>query len=133
MGRWKKGFGLGILSVNLLLAFWAPRVSGQTWVADRCSHELLYPAVVTPSGGTALAISGTRLLVVDQGRVRIFNLNGTQLGTTIPTTGMVAIVVINSRIVVADDGRIRLFDLNGNQLGTSIQMRHDSRSPCREE
>jgi len=85
------------------------------------------PEIVTISEGAVLVASGTRLLVIDDDRVRIFNLNGSQLGTSIRTRGKVAIGVVDNRIVIADDGRVRIFNLNGSQLGTSIQTIGSSR------
>jgi len=119
MGRFMRRFCLWLLVVvSTAFSFPGSSAAGR-FVVPR--HPFYCPEIVTISEGAILVASGTRLLVIDDDRVRIFNLNGYQLGTSIRTRGRVAIGVVDSRIVIADDGRVRIFDVNGGQLGTSIQ------------
>ncbi len=118
-------FGLWLLVViGTAFSFPGSSAAGRFIVPG---YPFYCPEIVTISEGAVLVASGTRLLVIDDGRVRIFNLNGYQLGTSIRTRGRAAIGVVDNRIVISDDGRVRIFNLNGGQVGTSIETIGGSR------
>lgn len=85
--------------------------------------------VVVVSKGVALLPSVMRLLVIEEGRIRLFNFNGQQQGIAIPTRGEVTVAVSASRIIVTDEGRVRIFDPNGTQQGLTIPIRNAPVAP----
>lgn len=85
MGRLMQKSRLWLLMViGAALSFPGASAAGRFVVPK---YPFYCPEIVTISEGAVLVASGTRLLVIDDGRVRIFNLNGSQLGTSIQTIG----------------------------------------------
>lgn len=124
MGRRTKGWGLkGLLLGALFAALSKPTAWGLD--APGGSHF----DIVVVSKGVALVPSIMRLLVIEEGRIRLFNLNGQQQGIAIPTRGEVTVAVSASRIIVADEGRVRIFDPNGTQQGLAISIRNAPATP----
>ena len=79
--------------------------------------------VVGVSNGVALLPGVGRLLVLDAGRLRLFDSNGSQIGIGIPIRGQASVAVSAARIIVTDEGRVRIFDPNGFQRGIAIRAR----------
>ncbi len=79
--------------------------------------------VLAVSNGVALLPGVGRFVIVEEGRIRFFNSNGSQIGLGIPTRGEANVAVFGARIVVIDEGRVRIFDPNGLQQGLTIRAR----------
>ena len=124
MGRMAKRWNLtGLLLGVLFAALSEPTAWGLDAPGGSPCH------IVAISKGVALVPSVMRLLVIEEGRIRLFNLNGHQQGIAIPTRGEVTVAVSASRIIVADEGRVRIFDPNGTQQGLAIPIRNTPVTP----
>lgn len=93
-------------------------VPGPVWFGVQDQLVSPYPLLIPQSPGTVM--TGTRLVVVEGGRVRLFDLNGNALSRAIRTHGSASVAILATRILVTDDGRVRVYDWNGNQQGTEI-------------
>jgi hypothetical protein len=91
---------------------------GPVWFGVQDQLVWPYPLLIPRAPGKLM--TGTRLVVAEAGRVRLFDLNGNAVSRAIPTHGAISVAVLATRILVSDEGRVRVYDWNGNQQGTEI-------------
>ncbi|MCK5941875.1 MAG: hypothetical protein KAI24_07915, partial [Planctomycetes bacterium] len=78
-----------------------------------------------PKSGTyrqVVRTTGSRIVVVDDDSVKIFDKDGLQKGATIARTGQnrQAVKLDGDRVIVIDDDRVRIFDEDGAAKGAPI-------------
>lgn len=93
-----------------------------TFVLDRTGAQLGFVAAM-PGSFQTVELGTDRIIVVDDDRVRILDLDGRMIGTPILRTGTIrqSVWVDGDRFVVVESDRLRVFDRDGRPVGAPVQ------------